>query len=175
MSIYTLHIKANSIVYKLVYKTSKSQIFMMRKICARRIQRWPVIITIKGQMEVKVMWHVWAQPVVILTKISYDRSMYEAAVANLLRVNNVNTSTHPFPTHPHIQSPFQSPLSNFVWQVQWGVMVMCPQDCNIFLLKDIFTNLKASRIHIELNVYYNVIVQCIKYSWDGKWQAFPKW
>ncbi len=41
-------------------------------------------IEVKGQTEVKVMWHVWAYPVVILTKISHDWSMYAAAVANLL-------------------------------------------------------------------------------------------
>ncbi len=31
------------------------------------------------------MWHVWADLVVILTKISRDRSMYVAAVANVLQ------------------------------------------------------------------------------------------
>ncbi len=50
----------------------------MHKICTRQIE-------VKGQMEVKVMWHVWAYPVVILTKISHDRSMYVAAVAYLLQ------------------------------------------------------------------------------------------
>ncbi len=36
-------------------------------------------------MEVKVMCHVWAHTVVILTKISNDRSMFVAAVASLLQ------------------------------------------------------------------------------------------
>ena len=40
---------------------------------------------VKGQMEVKVTWHVFANPVVILTKITHKRSMYIAAVANLLQ------------------------------------------------------------------------------------------
>ena len=42
-------------------------------------------IEVKGQMEVKVTWRVWTHPVVILTKISHDKSMYVAVVANLLQ------------------------------------------------------------------------------------------
>ena len=42
-------------------------------------------IEVKGQMEVKGMWHVWAQPVVILTKISNNQSMYVAVLANILQ------------------------------------------------------------------------------------------
>ncbi len=42
-------------------------------------------IEVKDQTEVKVMWHAWAHSVVILTKISHDRSRYVPAVANLLQ------------------------------------------------------------------------------------------
>ena len=47
-------------------------------------------IEVKGQTEVKVMWHVWTHLVVILTKISHDLSMYVAVVANILQFNNVD-------------------------------------------------------------------------------------
>ena len=55
----------------------------MHKFCIRQIFLDPYI-EVKGQTGVKVMWHVWTHPVVILTKISHDQSMY-AEVANLLQ------------------------------------------------------------------------------------------
>ena len=53
-------------------ETSRTRDVCDVKICTRQISRWPLYW---GQMEVKVMWHVWAHPVVILTKISHDQSM----------------------------------------------------------------------------------------------------
>ncbi len=54
---------------------------MMRKIYVPvKFHVDPYIVN-KGQTEVKDMWHLWAYPVVILTKISHDRSMYVAVVA----------------------------------------------------------------------------------------------
>ncbi len=88
-------------------KTSRTWIFVMRKICTHWIF---VLILYQGQTEVKVTWHVWAHPVVILTKISHDWSMYVAAVAIFYcRVNNVNR-THPHThTHPHTGAHFIVP------------------------------------------------------------------
>ncbi len=63
--------------------TSRTRILTMHKICTRWILSDPYI-EVKGQMMIKLMWHVWSYPVVILTKTSKDRSMYVAMVANLL-------------------------------------------------------------------------------------------
>ena len=49
-------------------------------------------IKVKGQAEVKVMWHVWAHPMVILTKISHDRYQSTAGLTML----TTYIHTHPF-------------------------------------------------------------------------------
>ena len=71
--------------------------FTMRKICPPNFALTPTMyIEVKGQTEVKVTWHVWARPVVILIKISHDQSMYVAAVDNTAGITMLTTHT---PTH----------------------------------------------------------------------------